>query len=258
MRFKDKVIFITGGGRGIGRSMALAFAQEGGRVVLTARTQSQLEAVAGEVKNLGGQALPVSMDVTNAGQVKSAMEAAIQTFGTVDVLVNNAGITDTAMIAKMTEEQWDRVVDINLKGMFLCLQAVSPLFIERAKKNPEARCNGKVVNITSTAGLRGTIGQINYAAAKAGVVGLTMAAAREWARYRVNVNAVAFGIIETEMTEVIRSDPKFHETYLKQIPLTRYGTPEEVAASVLFFASSESDYVTGQTLSVCGGFHIGS
>lgn len=257
MRFKDKVVFITGGGRGIGRALALAFAQEGGQVVLTARTQSQLEAVAEEVKNLGGQALPVPMDVTNASQVKNAVEAAVQSFGTVDVLINNAGVTETSMILKMTEEQWDKVLDINLKGMFHCLQAVAPIFVERAQNNPEARCNGKVVNITSTAGLRGTVGQINYAAAKAGVVGLTMAAAREWARYRVNVNALAFGIIETEMTEVIRSDPKFHETYLKQIPLGRYGTPEEVAPAVLFLASSESDYITGQTLCVCGGFHIG-
>lgn len=257
MRFKDKVIFITGGGRGIGRSLALAFAQEGGKVVLTARTQSQLEAVAQEVKSAGGQALAIPMDVTKLSQVKEAVDGAVKAFGTVDALINNAGITDTAMIVKMTEEQWNRVLDINLKGMFYCLQAVGGIFSERAKANPEARCNGKVVNITSTAGLRGTIGQINYAAAKAGVVGLTMAAAREWARFKVNVNAVAFGIIETEMTEVIRADPKFHETYLKQIPLGRYGDPDEVGRAVLFFASADADYVTGQTLSVCGGFHIG-
>lgn len=257
MRFKDKVIFITGGGRGIGRSLALAFAQEGGKVVLTARTQSQLEAVAQEVKSAGGQALAIPMDVTKLSQVKEAVDGAVKAFGTVDALINNAGITDTAMIVKMTEEQWNRVLDINLKGMFYCLQAMGGVFSERAKANPEARCNGKVVNITSTAGLRGTIGQINYAAAKAGVVGLTMAAAREWARFKVNVNAVAFGIIETEMTEVIRADPKFHETYLKQIPLGRYGDPDEVARAVLFFASADADYVTGQTLSVCGGFHIG-
>lgn len=258
MRFKDKVVLITGGGRGLGRSMAMAMAREGGKVVITARTQSQLDAVAAEIKEKGGDALGVATDVSNPAQVKAAVDKAVETFGTVDVLVNNAGITDTGMIVKMKEEQWDRVIDINLKGMFNCLQAVGPIFIERAKSNPEARCNGKVVNITSTAGLRGTIGQINYAAAKAGAVGLTMAAAREWARFRININAVAFGVIETEMTDVIRQDPKFYEAYLKQIPLGRYGDTEEVIPAVLFFASSEGDYITGQTLSVCGGFHIGS
>lgn len=257
MRFKNKVIFLTGGGRGIGQALALAFAQEGGKVVLTARTQSQIEAVASEIKAAGGEALAIPMDVTRLNQVKEAVDMAVKAFGTVDVLVNNAGVIDPAIITRMTEEQWNKVLDINLKGMFYCLQALGTVFMERAKANPEARCNGKVVNITSTAGLRGTIGQINYAAAKAGVVGLTMAAAREWARFKINVNAVAYGIIETEMTEVIRSDPKFHETYLKQIPLGRYGEPEEVAPPVLFFASSDADYVTGQTLSVCGGFHIG-
>ncbi len=258
MRFKDKVILVTGGGRGLGRSMAMAFAEEGGKLVLTARTQAQLDSVAAEIKEKGGEAIGVSTDVSNPEQVKAAVDKAVQTFGTIDVLVNNAGITDTGMIVKMKEEQWDRVMDINLKGMFNCLQAVGPIFIERAKSNPEARSNGKVINITSTAGLRGTIGQVNYSAAKAGAVGLTMAAAREWARFRINVNAVAFGVIETEMTDVIRADPKFYAAYLKQIPLGRYGDPDEVMPAVLFFSSNESDYITGQTLSVCGGFHIGS
>ena len=256
MRFKDKVAFITGSGRGLGRAMALAFAKEGAKVVLTARTQSQIEAVAEEIRAMGGEALPIPLDVSRRAQVLEAVEKSAKTFGTIDILVNNAGVTDTAILLKMTEEQWDRVMNINLKGMFNCLQAVAPHFVERAKANPEARCNGKVVNITSVAGLRGTVGQINYASARAGAIGFTMAAARELARYKVNVNAVAFGIISTEMTEVIRSDPRFEEVYLKQIALGRYGEPEEVAPVVLFLASSDADYITGQTLSVCGGFHI--
>jgi 3-oxoacyl-[acyl-carrier protein] reductase len=157
------------------------------------------------------------------------------------------------MIEKMSEDDWNAVVGVHLSGAFHCTQVVGREFLRRARERPDPVCNGKIVNVTSVAGLRGSVGQINYAAAKAGVVGLTMSAAREWGRYAINVNCVAFGLVETRMTERIRSDPKFKDQYLREIALGRYAKPEDVAPAVLFLASSDADYVTGQVLRVCGG-----
>jgi 3-oxoacyl-[acyl-carrier protein] reductase len=160
------------------------------------------------------------------------------------------------MIEKMTVEQWDRVIAVNMTGVFNGTQIVGRAFLERARNNGDDLCNGKIVNVTSVAGLRGTIGQINYAAAKAGVLGITMSAAREWGRYGVNVNCVAFGLVETRMTETIRTDPRFADQYKKQIVLGRYSSPADVAPAVVFFASDDANYVTGQILNVCGGADI--
>ncbi|MBV1895534.1 MAG: SDR family oxidoreductase, partial [Rhodobacteraceae bacterium] len=178
----------------------------------------------------------------------------LDTFGDINGLVNNAGIVRAAMIEKMTRETWDQVINVNLTGVFACLQAVGRYYKEQAELlKPGMRA---IVNISSDAGRKGTIGQINYGAAKSGVLGLTMCAAREWGKFGVCVNSVAFGMIETPMTETIRSD-KFRDKYLAQIPMRRMSTPEEVAKPVCFLLSESASYITGQHLSVNGGYHMG-
>ena len=193
-------------------------------------------------------------DVSQADMVDATIAAAIERFGIIDGLVNNAGISRPAMADRMTLETWQSVVDVNLTGSFLMLQAVGRHMIEQAKAG--ATGERSIVNIASDAGRRGTIGQINYGATKAGVFGLTMSAAREWARFGIRVNAVSFGVVETPMTETIRQD-KCRETYLQQIPLGRFAPSEEVAQPVVFMLSAAASYITGQTLSVNGGFVIG-
>ena len=160
------------------------------------------------------------------------------------------------MIHKMEESQWDQVVDVSLKGAFNCIQAVSTIFMTRAADNPEAHSNGKIVNITSTAALGGTIGQINYSAAKAGVIGVTMSVAKEWGKYSIQSNAVAFGVVETDMTATVRSE-KFADMYKSKIPLGRFATVDSVVPSILFLASEHANYITGHVLNVSGGVHIG-
>nr|HID58806.1 SDR family oxidoreductase [Desulfobacterales bacterium] len=257
MRFKDKVVIITGAGRGIGQVMAVGFAAEGASVLINEIDRGPAEETLGKIKDKGGIAAISIGSVTDRDYVESMVDHAVKEFGTVDILVNNAGITRTAMILKMSDEQWDQVIDVNLRGVFICMQEVGRVYVKKAKENPDARCNGKIVNITSVAGLRGTVGQINYGAAKAGVIGLTMSGAREWGRYKVNVNAVAFGVVETRLTETIRKDPKFSEIYRSEIVLGRFAKPEEVVPSVLFLSSSDADYITGEVLNVTGGLHIG-
>ena len=256
MRFRGKVAVITGSGRGIGAAVAQSMAAEGARVVVTDVDASSAQDMATAIETAGGIAIACQANVAERVQVERLVEESLQAFGAIDILVNNAGITRTAMIHKMTGEEWDRVLAVNLTGVFNCTQIVGRVLMQQAKENPEAIANGKIINITSIAGLRGTIGQINYAAAKAGVVGMTMSTAREWGRYGINVNCVAFGLVETDMTETIRTDPRFRDQYLKGIVLQRYAKPEEVAPAVLFLASSDADYITGQTLNVCGGADI--
>ena len=194
------------------------------------------------------------LGLAESSALKSAVAAAIEHFGVIDGLVNNAGISRPAMAERMTLEAWQSVVDVNLTGSFLMLQAVGRHMIEQAKAGVAGERS--VVNIASDAGRRGTIGQINYGATKAAIFGLTMSAAREWARFGIRVNTLSFGVIETPMTETIRQD-KFRETYLQQIPLGRFAPSHEVAQPVLFMLSAAASYVTGQTLSVNGGYVIG-
>jgi 3-oxoacyl-[acyl-carrier protein] reductase len=255
-RFTDKVAIITGSGRGIGKAIAEAYAAEGGRVVINDMDRDVAEESAEGIKKAGGQAIVSPGSVTNQADVDAMVKAAVDRWGTVDAVVNNAGVTRDALIGKMSDEQWDAVIDTHLKGPFYVMRAVSQIFIDKSKANPDALCNGKIVNISSTSGLRGNVGQVNYSAAKAGILGMTLTMAREWGRFRVNVNAVAFGVIETRMTEFIRTDQKQVERLMPQIILGRYAKPEEVCRPVLFMLSSDADYITGECLYVTGGLHM--
>ncbi len=243
MRFDKKVLVITGAARGIGRDIALAFAREGADVVVADVIAG--DEVVEEIKALGRKAISVKTDVTNTADTTTLMKTAIANFGKVDILVNNAGIARPALLHKMTEEQWDIVIDVDLKGVFNCIHAVAPHMIERGY--------GKIINISSTASLIGQTGNANYAAAKAGCNAITKTAAKELARYGINVNSVAPSMIETQMTKEIMENPKIKEKYLSWTLLGRFGKPEEVAHAVLFLASDEAGYITGEILIVDGG-----
>ncbi|MDP2660619.1 MAG: SDR family NAD(P)-dependent oxidoreductase [Dehalococcoidia bacterium] len=248
MRLKDKVAVITGGGRGIGRAVALAFVREGAKAVVSDVNLEPAQEVANEIAAQGGQALALQTDVSKRAEVRDMVDAALKRFGQIDILVNNAGNFNGAMLHKMTEEQWDSVVDVHLKGAFLCTQAVASHMIERK--------TGRIINVTAFAGERGNLGCINYAAAKAGIIGVTKAAAKELARFQINVNCVAPGLTHTRMSEILFTDQKFHDMYMKEIPLARFVEPEEVANAFLFFASPDSSYITGQVLRIDGGLCI--
>jgi len=256
MQLDNQVVIITGSGRGIGRSLALEMARAGAKVVINDLDEEVAVSVVDEIKNEGGEAVAVIGSVADKKTAEQLVEKAVSEFGTVNVLINNAAVTRPAMIDKMTDDQWDLVVDVGMKGVFNCIQAVAPIYKARGKENPEALSNGKIINITSVAGLTGSIGQINYSAAKAGVVGMTMSAAREWGRYRVQSNAVAFGIVETRMTETIRTE-KFEDVYKNKIVLNRFAKTEDVVPGIMFLSSSGADYITGHVLNISGGYHIG-
>jgi 3-oxoacyl-[acyl-carrier protein] reductase len=246
MTMAGRCVVVTGAAQGIGKSI----------VELALALDARVIAVDLNVSDIKGtdHLLPLMCDVSKADMVDATVAVALKRFGSIDGLVNNAGISRPAMADRMTLESWQSVVDVNLTGSFLMLQAVGRHMIEQAKAG--ATGERSIVNIASDAGRRGTIGQINYGATKAGVFGLTMSAAREWARFGIRVNAVSFGVVETPMTETIRQD-KFRETYLQQIPLGRFAPSEEVAQPVVFMLSAAASYITGQTLSVNGGFVIG-
>ncbi len=247
MQLKDRVAIVTGAGQGIGATVARAYAREGAKVAVIDLNIDAANAVAAEIVANGGEALGVACDVSNRDQVLAMAEQVTAKWGRVDILVNNAGITRTAMLNKMTPEQWQQVLGVHLTGAFNCLQAVVGGMIERQY--------GRIIYVTSTAGLLGTIGQINYSAAKAGIVGMTMSTAKELARYNITANAIAPGAA-TPMTETIRTDERFKERYLDRIPLGRWAEPEEIAPVFLFFASDASSYVTGQILAADGGMTI--
>ncbi len=248
----DKPIIVTGAGQGIGLALATAIVELGGRVVAVDLNDEALVSLR--------DALGHDRCVTLAGSVADpaiaprAVETGVAAFGRVDGLVNNAGMTRTAMIDKMSHDDWRQVIDVHLSGAFYFLQAVGRHLLERARAGEAIA--GSIVNISSDAGRRGTIGQINYGAAKAGVLGLTMCAAREWAKYNIRVNTVGFGVVDTPMTETIRGE-KFRDTYLQQIPLGRWGGADEVVRPICFLLADAASYVTGQHLSVNGGYTIG-
>ncbi|WP_116613538.1 SDR family NAD(P)-dependent oxidoreductase [Paraburkholderia unamae] len=247
---ENKQVIVTGAGQGIGRALAVEIARLGGRVVAVDMNAEGLNTLKAE---LGDRCVSVTGSVTDPATAAAAIEAGVAEFGGVNGLVNNAGITRTAMIDKMTIEQWQQVIDVHLTGSFHFLQALGRHLIARSKAGEKIA--GSIVNVSSDAGRNGTVGQINYGTAKAGVFGMTMCAAREWARYNIRANTVGFGVVETPMTEVIRGE-KFRDQYMAKIPLGRFSEPTEVARPVCFLLSDAASYMTGQHLSVNGGSAI--
>jgi 3-oxoacyl-[acyl-carrier protein] reductase len=242
-----RVALVTGASQGIGRACALALAEAGANIALAARNQEKLAAVAKEVEALGVQAASVAMDVGNEDSVKAAVKGAIERFGKIDILVNNAGITKDTLLMRMKRADWDSVIQTNLSGAFFCTQAVISSMLRQRW--------GRIVNITSVFGQTGQIGQANYSASKAGLIGFTMAMAREVASRNITVNAVAPGYIATAMTEGLSEDLKSKVN--EMIPLGRAGTDMEVAHAVRFLASDEAAYITGHVLKVNGGMLMG-
>lgn len=247
MRLKGKVALVTGSSRGVGRAIALAYAREGASVVINyTANQAAGEEVITAIKEMGEKAVLVKADVSKAADAEALVQKGVDEFGGIDILVNNAGLSRPAMLLKMTEDQWDQVVDIHLKGAFLCSQFAARHMKEQNK--------GKIINVTSVAGIVGTVGQINYSAAKGGLLSFTKSAARELARYNVCVNVICLGIVATDMTEKIRTDEKLKEIYMNRILLKRFAEPDDISPAFVFLSSDESDYITGQLLCVDGGY----
>jgi 3-oxoacyl-[acyl-carrier protein] reductase len=247
MQLKDRVAVVTGAGQGIGACVARAYAREGAKVAVIDLNLEVANKVVAEINAAGGVAMAVACDVADRVQVEAMAARVNAAWGRIDILVNNAGITRTAMLNKMTHEQWQQVIGVHLTGAFNCLQAVVDGMIERQY--------GRIIYVTSAAGVLGTIGQINYSAAKAGILGMTKSTAKELARYNITANAIAPGAA-TPMTETIRTDERFKEKYLDRIPLGRWAEPEEIAPVFVFFASDAASYVTGQILAADGGMTI--
>ena len=243
MRLEGKVAIVTGGARGIGLCICEALAQEGARLAVVDILQETAEEAAEGLRKRGIDAQAFTADVASVEDVGRMVADVVETFSKVDILVNNAGITRDNLLIRMKESDWDLVLAVNLKGTFNCIKAV-------ARPMMKAR-DGKIVNIASVVGVMGNAGQANYSASKAGVIGLTKSAAKELASRNINVNAVAPGYIQTEMTEKLSDDAR--DAFLNAIPLRRPGTPEDVARVVCFLAGPDSDYVTGQTINIDGG-----
>lgn len=243
MEFKGKTALITGSARGIGKAIAERFAGHGAKIVISDVLLDLAEATAAEFKSKGYEALAVKANVTDAGEVAHLIDETVARFQTLDILVNNAGITRDTLLVRMSEEDWDKVLDINLKGAFLVTQAAAKIMMKQR--------SGRIINISSVVGRMGNAGQANYAASKAGLIGLTKAVAKELAGRNVTVNAVAPGYIATEMTEKL--SPAAKEAFLANIPLKRAGTPGDIAGVVAFLASDDASYITGQVLGIDGG-----
>ena len=247
MKLEGKNAVVTGGGRGVGRAISLEFAKEGANVVVNyAGNQKAADEVVGMITAMGRKAVAVKGDVGQEADAQKIIDTCVENFGSIHILVNNAGISKPGMLHKLNVATWDEVVNVQMRGPWLCIKAASKYFMQQNY--------GRIVNVTSVAGMVGTIGQINYAAAKGGVVTLTKSAARELAKYNVTANVISLGIVTTEMTSTLQNDEKLREIYTKRILLGRYAEPEDVSPAFVFFASDDSRYITGQVLPVDGGY----
>ena len=246
MELEGKIALVTGAAQGIGRAIALLLAQKGADIVISDINLEKAEEMAKEIEALGRKAMAIKVDVANTNDVERMVEAILERFGQIDILVNNAGIARDKLILRMTEEDWDSVLNVNLKGTFNCTKAVI--------KHMSKQRKGKIVNIASVVGEMGNVGQANYSASKAGVIGFTKTIAREFAQRGINVNAIAPGYIETPMTEALPE--KVKEELRRMIPMERLGRPEDVAQAVLFLVSEATSYITGQVLNVNGGIYM--
>jgi 3-oxoacyl-[acyl-carrier protein] reductase len=247
MSLSGRVALVTGASQGIGRACALNLASAGATVAVAARNQEKLDELVNEISGTSGKAAAFAVDVSDEEQIKSAIKAVIAQFGKVDILVNNAGITRDQLVMRMKRADWDAVLQTNLTSAYLCIQQVIGSMLKQRW--------GRIINITSVFGQMGQAGQANYAASKAGLIGLTMAIAREVGSRNITCNAVSPGFIETAMTATLGDE--FKQTAVKQIPLGRVGAPEDVANAVAFLASDEASYVTGHVLNVNGGLLMG-
>ena len=241
------VALVTGASQGIGRAIALELAQAGAKVAVAARNEEKLRALVAEIEAAGGEALAVKMDVANEDEVKAGIRLATEKLGKVDILVNNAGVTKDTLVMRMKRSDWDTVIATNLTGAHLAIQAVIPGMLKQRW--------GRIINIASIFGQMGQAGQANYVASKAGLIGLTMAVAREVGSRNITVNAIAPGFIDTAMTEVLTEE--FKQAAIKQIPLGRTGTDKDIANAVRFLASDDASYITGNVLKVNGGMLMG-
>ena len=247
MSLSGRVALVTGASQGIGRACALKLASAGAAVAVAARNQEKLDELVKEISGTGGKAAAFAVNVSDEVQIKSAIKAAIAQFGKVDILVNNAGITCDQLVMRMKRADWDAVLQTNLTSAYLCIQQVIGSMLKQRW--------GRIINITSVFGQMGQAGQANYAASKAGLIGLTMAIAREVGSRNITCNAVSPGFIETAMTATLGDE--FKQTAVKQIPLGRVGAPEDVASAVAFLCSDEASYITGHVLNVNGGMLMG-
>jgi len=239
----DQTALVTGAARGIGKSIALKLADAGANVVVADVLKDEVEAVAKELEGKGVKAIPATADISSADQVAEMIKLAVEETGRLDILVNNAGITRDGLLMRMSEEDWDLVININLKGAALCTRAAAKVMFKKK--------SGRIINISSVIALMGNAGQANYAASKAGIIGLTRAMSKELGPRGVTVNAIAPGFIDTAMTQALPDEVR--KQYQQRIPLGRFGTPEEVGDLVLFLASDAAKYITGQVIAVDGG-----
>jgi len=247
MKLEGKKAVVTGGSRGIGKAIALMYAKEGADVLVNYHSNDAAakETVA-QIEKLGRKAVAVAADVANYDSAQNMIEECVKQLGGVDIVVNNAGVSKPSMLLKMKEEDWDAIIDIHLKAAFNTTQA--------AGRHMKEQKYGKIINVISTAGIFGTIGQINYASAKAGIIGFTKSASRELGRYNINVNVICPGITKTEMTGKLQTDEKLKKIYEGRIQLGRFAEPEEIAPAFVFLASDDASYITGQVLGVDGGY----
>ena len=247
MKLEGKKAIVTGGSRGIGRAIALAYAKEGADVLVNYHSNdAAAKATVADIEKLGRKGIAVQADVADYKSAQNMVDECVKQLGGVDIVVNNAGVSRPSMLLKMKEEDWNYIIDVHLKAAFNTSQAAGRYMKEKNY--------GKIINVISTAGIFGTIGQINYASAKAGIIGFTKSASRELGRYGINVNVICPGITKTEMTGKLQSDEKLRKIYEGRIQLGRFGEPEEIAPAFVFLASDDASYITGQVLGVDGGY----